>query len=379
MTCERRDDLALFAALGALEAEELAELQAERARECAPLAQVDADAQAALAQLALALPDLAPPDGAKARFLARLAAAPVPTAASPTLTVVATPTLLAPPATSQVGGPASGQRPTGARAPGRGPAALAAAFALLIAALLPGALLFEDAVQRSAALTDQAEQQSHAATRLDERERTMDVATRHLEDATRQLAGLEKSLSARQQDYENARRGAATAIAEREQSLEQLTATKDKLRLQTTRADRAEARLAGQQQAVADTQKRLATADAALAALRSPQMRIITLAAGDKAGKAWGRIVWDQQAATWNLVALDLPPAPAGRTYELWFITDKQQKIAAGTFDVNAKGEGALAVRIPAGIGSLAVAAVTDEPAGGVAAPTGSIQLVGQL
>nr|MBA3937012.1 anti-sigma factor [Planctomycetota bacterium] len=250
---------------------------------------------------------------------------------------------------------------------------------LLLAALIPGVLLFEGTAQRSDELTAQAERQSHAATRLAERERTMDVATRHLEDATRQLAGLEQSLSARQQDYENARRAAATAIAEREEALEQLTATKDKARLQMTRADRAEARLAVQQQAVADAQKRLATADAALAALRSPQMRIITLAAGPKAGKAWGRIVWDQQAATWNLVALDLPPAPAGRTYELWFITDKQQKIAAGTFNVNAKGEGALAVNIPAGIGALAVAAVTDEPAGGVAVPTGSIQLVGQL
>ena len=82
----------------------------------------------------------------------------------------------------------------------------------------------------------------------------------------------------------------------------------------------------------------------------------------------------------WLFYAFDLAPAGPGKTYELWFITADERKIPAGTFDVDPSGVGALRVSVPEGLEEeIALAAVTDEPAGGVPQPTGSIQLVARL
>jgi Tfp pilus assembly protein FimV len=123
----------------------------------------------------------------------------------------------------------------------------------------------------------------------------------------------------------------------------------------------------------------LSQTEATIAAIRSPQLKVVDLAGGAQQPKAWARLFWDQQHNTWHLLATDLAPLPAGKVYELWFINAAQQKIAAGTFSVDAKGVGAVMAVIPPNIGVLTTAAVTDEPVGGVAAPTGSVQLVATL
>jgi len=114
-----------------------------------------------------------------------------------------------------------------------------------------------------------------------------------------------------------------------------------------------------------------------LAALHSPNLKIVTL--GSDKTKATGRLLVDEDKATWHLFATSLAPLPADKTYELWFITPDSQKIAGGTFNVDANGNATYTVALPKGIGPVAVAAVTDEAAGGVAVPVGSIQLVGKL
>jgi hypothetical protein len=124
---------------------------------------------------------------------------------------------------------------------------------------------------------------------------------------------------------------------------------------------------------------RLAQAETTMTALRSPQLKIYDLAGGQNQPKAWARLLWDQQRNEWHLLASDLAPLPVGKTYELWFVTAGQQKVAAGTFNVDANGSGALMAPIPPNIGMLAMAAVTDEPMGGVAVPTGSFQLIAKF
>jgi anti-sigma-K factor RskA len=74
-----------------------------------------------------------------------------------------------------------------------------------------------------------------------------------------------------------------------------------------------------------------------------------------------------------------LPPAGRDRTYELWLITDDDRKVPAGTFDVDTEGSGMLRLEIPEGVGTIVAAAVTDEPAGGSAQPTGTIRLLGVI
>jgi hypothetical protein len=112
--------------------------------------------------------------------------------------------------------------------------------------------------------------------------------------------------------------------------------------------------------------------------LRSPAVQVVSLG-GAETPQAAGRIFWDRPRGEWRFYAADLKPPGPGRTYELWFITADQKKIPAGTFNVDASGEGELVVKVPEGVGKLALAAVTDEPEGGVPQPTGKIHLVGNL
>jgi len=72
-----------------------------------------------------------------------------------------------------------------------------------------------------------------------------------------------------------------------------------------------------------------------------------------------------------------LPPAPEGRVYELWWITRESGPVAAGLF--NAEGGPASIEKVqnpPAGQ-RVMICEITEEPAGGVAKPSGPVVLKG--
>ena len=106
--------------------------------------------------------------------------------------------------------------------------------------------------------------------------------------------------------------------------------------------------------------------------------RVIELA-GAAQPRASARLVWAPSANRSVLLASDLTPPPAGRTYELWFITADKRKVPAGTFAVDPAGSATVPLPIPPGLAPLAVAAVTDEPLGGTAVPTGHVQMAGNV
>lgn len=106
--------------------------------------------------------------------------------------------------------------------------------------------------------------------------------------------------------------------------------------------------------------------------LRDPATRVVVLSGLPAAPNASGRIVWHEKAGG-RLYVSGLPPAPTGKTYELWTIAGAAPQ-PAGTFDVDAAGRGSRAVE-PAADGPVKVFAVTLEPAGGVPAPTGPMML----
>jgi len=111
----------------------------------------------------------------------------------------------------------------------------------------------------------------------------------------------------------------------------------------------------------------------------SSHVQLVSLGGGEPQPHASGRIFWDRQSDKWHVVVFDLKPPAAGKEYELWFITPEQKKVPAGMFTVDRNGSGSIDVKLPANIGPIALAAVTDEPIGGVAQPTGSIQLAGAV
>jgi len=69
------------------------------------------------------------------------------------------------------------------------------------------------------------------------------------------------------------------------------------------------------------------------------------------------------------IAASSLPPAAAGRTYQLWGIETGKAPVSLGTFNTDASGRAFASVSVPPGL-RIAVTAVTDEPTGGSPQPT---------
>ena len=112
--------------------------------------------------------------------------------------------------------------------------------------------------------------------------------------------------------------------------------------------------------------------------LQDPATRVVALSGLPPAPEARARMLWHATAGG-LLVAQGLPPAPAGKAYELWAIAGTGAPVPAGVFAVDARGVGSLRVAPLRSGGPPDTFAVTLEPAGGVAAPTGSMYLVGKL
>ena len=95
--------------------------------------------------------------------------------------------------------------------------------------------------------------------------------------------------------------------------------------------------------------------------------------------EAIGRVFIDGRNGRWYFFTTGMKPPAAGKTYELWLISEAK-KIPAGTFNVNDQGAATLLGTVPPLPGGAAVTlAVTDEPSGGTQAPTGKLQILGQV
>jgi anti-sigma-K factor RskA len=94
---------------------------------------------------------------------------------------------------------------------------------------------------------------------------------------------------------------------------------------------------------------------------------------------ALGRVFIDTTGGKWYFFSAGMKPPPPNRIYELWLCCG-DQKLPAGTFDLNPDGSATLTGAVPKlPPGETIVLAVTDEPMGGVQSPTGQMQIVGTL
>ncbi len=142
------------------------------------------------------------------------------------------------------------------------------------------------------------------------------------------------------------------------------------------------------QAAAAQSQGQLEALQAQLSALQSQadtaRQAIDILAADDvsrvelkgqpAAPASTGRAYW---SASRGLLfsAVNLPPLPAGRVYQLWYVT-AAAPVSAALVTPDAAGRYTLITRAPAGVTPTAFA-VTIEPAGGLPAPSGAFYLRG--
>jgi hypothetical protein len=115
-----------------------------------------------------------------------------------------------------------------------------------------------------------------------------------------------------------------------------------------------------------------------LALLTGPQVQIVTLAGTAHPPDAGGRLLWDTQRGEWFVVSHDLPALPVAKTYQLWFLT-AAGALPSRAFHPDAQQWAILQVHLPPGHSDIVGAAVSVEPQGGGAQPTGNIVLVGKL
>jgi anti-sigma-K factor RskA len=113
--------------------------------------------------------------------------------------------------------------------------------------------------------------------------------------------------------------------------------------------------------------------DAVIALLRDPDTRDHILYGTGPSPSAMGRFLWNQ-SGDGHIFVTNLPVPPAGKTYAVWTIPQSSVPRYVGALQTDAGGRGGLHVK-SSGDSRVETFAVTLEPAGMIAAPTGPIVL----
>lgn len=135
----------------------------------------------------------------------------------------------------------------------------------------------------------------------------------------------------------------------------------------------------GQRQALqreyAAVQRQLAEREALLGTLLTPDVETVRLAATGAPPSV--RLFRNRAQGVVVLTAADLPPAAAGRTYQLWGIPAGGAPRSLGTFNTAPDGRARVVLDVPQTM-PIAISAITEEPAGGSPQPTTTPFLVGE-
>jgi len=114
--------------------------------------------------------------------------------------------------------------------------------------------------------------------------------------------------------------------------------------------------------------------EAIVEAMAGPDVKIVPLATSRAA--RMGRMFWNRASNDWTMVVYTMPPPKPGKTYQVWLVT-KDKKISAGTFQPDASGHAFMQAKYALDRNALMAVAITEEPMGGMPAPTGQIVVSG--
>jgi anti-sigma-K factor RskA len=131
------------------------------------------------------------------------------------------------------------------------------------------------------------------------------------------------------------------------------------------------------EQQLATARAELAARDSALAAFMGPEVHVVSLAAGT--AKPAARVFWNHTRNVFVVTAHDLPPAPAGKAYQLWAIAKGKAPMSMGTFKPSAGGSPEI-ITVAQNIldaGFIDFCALTVEPEGGSPQPTETPRMIG--
>lgn len=132
------------------------------------------------------------------------------------------------------------------------------------------------------------------------------------------------------------------------------------------------AQLNKQQQATNDE---LARVRADRDILTAPDARTLQLSGTSVAPQAHANLAYDKQTGRAILYAVNLPPAPTGKAYQIWYIADGKP-LPGKVFKADTQGRATLRDNIPAEGRNATLFAVTLEPEQGTTAPTGEKYLL---
>jgi anti-sigma-K factor RskA len=112
--------------------------------------------------------------------------------------------------------------------------------------------------------------------------------------------------------------------------------------------------------------------------LRDPSTRDLPLYGTGPTPKAAGRFLWNESGEG-HIFVTNLPAAPEGKMYAVWTIAQGAAPRYAGTIATDAASQGGLHINVPRSDQPVETFAVTLEPVGTTAAPTGPMVLVSKL
>ncbi len=130
------------------------------------------------------------------------------------------------------------------------------------------------------------------------------------------------------------------------------------------------ARLSSQ---VRDAEQQLNRQREAIEIVAAPGARVAELTGTNAMPNAHATLAYDPSGRA-LLLAKGLPPPPAGKAYQLWFLAGGKP-LPGKVFSTDASGAGALTDQLPAEALKAAIFAITLEPESGVQSPTPPIYL----
>jgi anti-sigma-K factor RskA len=124
----------------------------------------------------------------------------------------------------------------------------------------------------------------------------------------------------------------------------------------------------------------IAARDSMVAAFLGPEVHVVSLSPPPTGEKPSMRVFWNHTRNIFIVTAFNVPPAPAGKTYQLWAIRNGKQPLSMGTFNTDASGQATAIIAVGNDItqgGFIDLCALTLEPSGGSPQPTEQPRLVG--
>nr|MBI3613069.1 anti-sigma factor [Nitrospirota bacterium] len=355
------ESLSLYA-LGTLEPDPAREVESHLASGCPPCSALLRQYQGAAAMLPYTLTLKTPPAGLKAKIMRALAdrnaqiAAPMD-APAPAATLILPPTKPeVPPAKMSIPPPPEKTQPRAAAKiewePSKIPRQTAswqdrpAGRSLALAASLAGLLLGVSGYAYYLYATLETERAAYVEDRM------------ALARATLKASDLERQLDERQ-------RNLSKATSELNRAIKALGTTHELLAKHQEQIETIQAARLGK------------PAEEIARIFSSPYSRMATLSGTDVAKNAYAMVFVEPDTRRGFFYANNLPALPAGKTYQLWVITDKP--VSAGVFSLDRGRKGRVMIQNVPDVTKIQKFAVSLEPDGGRPQPTGSIYLAGDL